>query len=355
MKFIQIQPVYVISKNQIKSTMPEKVDQVTSLTMNSSMLKKIAESELQESPKTRKRTLRELRDWLKNQAHISNVRTDNSFLLRFLRLKKFEMADSIKVLDKYLRMRTQNPNWFANLDIREAKLNDLISSGYCFVLPQRDSKGRRVVYSKASAMDANLYTACDVMRVHLLTFEALLEEEDVQVNGVTYVFDERDVNWSHISVWTPSEVSKVFSCCERALPLRHREVHFVGLPWTMSLVFQFAKSLLSQKLRDRFTTHANFDKLAEHVPASILPAEAGGRVPMSEMIDQWKAVLEERRQIVLNSDLVEYGLENLNESSTSNKSKVVTSPPTSKTKKPSSNNSEVIDVMSSVCKLEVSA
>jgi hypothetical protein len=340
--------------------MPEKVQVPSSYTMNPTTLKKVAESELHESPKTRKRTLRELRDWLKNQPHISGARTDNSFLLRFLRLKKFDMADTIKVLDKYLRMRTQNPGWFANLDIREAKLNQLISDGYCFVLPQRDSKGRRVIYSKASAMDASLFTASDVMRAHLLTFEALLEDEDVQVNGLTYIFDERDVNWSHISVWTPSEVSKAFSCCERALPLRHREIHFVHLPWTMSLVFQFAKSLLSQKLRDRFTTHANFDKLAEHVPASILPAEAGGTVPMSEMIDQWKAVLEERRALILNSDLVEYGLENIQVNQSEQNKKTSTSVSSEKNNSNSAtsnsnNSSEVIEVMSSVCKLDMSS
>jgi len=329
--------------------MPEKiVDPIQSYTMNPATLRKVAETELRESPKIRKRSLRELRDWLKSQHHISGCRADNSFLLRFLRMKKFEVADTIKVLDKYLKMRSQNPGWFNALDIREPKLNQLITDGYCFVLPQRDSRGRRVVYSRAASMDANLYTAADVMRAHLLTFEALLEEDDVQVNGVTYVFDERDVNWSHISVWTPSEVSKAFSCCERALPLRHREIHFVHLPWTMSLVFQFAKSLLSQKLRERFTTHANFDKLAEHIPASILPEEAGGQVPMSVMIDQWKAVLEERRQAILSLDQVEYGIEN-SETSTTSKTSTASSPQSK-----ISSSSEVMDVMSSVCKIQSS-
>merc|ERR1711997_999092 len=296
-------------------------------------------------------------------------------------MKKFEVADTIKVLDKYLKIRTQNPNWFTQLDIQEPKLNKLISDGYIFVLPQRDSKGRRVVYSKASAMDASIFTASDVMRAHLMTFEALLEDEDVQVNGVTYVFDERDVNWSHISVWTPSEVSKAFSCCERALPLRHREIHFVNLPWTMSLVFQFAKSLLTQKLRERFTTHANFDKLADHVPASILPEEAGGRVPMAVMIDQWKAVLEERREAILSLDQVEYGIENsipssqnsnpdstlptsetsepavTSKTSTTSKNdlkKKKASTTSKKQKSQSTTSSEVINVMSSVCKIEMS-
>merc|ERR1712061_521641 len=147
----------------------------------------------------------------------------------------------------------------------------------------------------------------------------------------------------HFRVWTPSEVSKAFSCCERALPLRHREIHFVHLPWTMSLVFQFAKSLLSHKLRERLRTYSNFDKLAEHGPASILPAEVGGRVPMSEMIDQWKAVLEARRDTILSLDLVEYSIENATASNSNTTPPTSTKTVTSSTSNTSSG-SEVIDV-----------
>ena len=90
--------------------MPEKVEEIlNSYTMNPATLRRVAETELHESPKTRKRALRELRDWLKAQPHISGCRTDNNFLLRFLRMKKFESAETIKVLDKYLKMRSQNP------------------------------------------------------------------------------------------------------------------------------------------------------------------------------------------------------------------------------------------------------
>ena len=166
--------------------------------MNAAALRNEAETKLCENPEILEKALRELTDWVKSQKHISGCRTDNSFLLRFLRMKKFEMADTIKVLEKYMKMRCQNPEWFANLNIAEPKLNQLISDGYCFVLPECDAKGCKVVYSRAASMDASLYNANDVMRAHLLTFEALLEDEDVQVNGVTYVFDESDVNWSHI-------------------------------------------------------------------------------------------------------------------------------------------------------------
>ena len=126
------------------------------------------------------------------------------------------MTDSIAMLIKYLTMRTKFPEWWKGLDIHEPKLNKMVSNGYLFVLPQCDAQGRRVVYSRAASMkDA---TASDIMRAHMLTFEALLEDENVQNNGLTYVFDEKDVGWSHVSIWTPSEVTKAFSCCEKALP-----------------------------------------------------------------------------------------------------------------------------------------
>merc|ERR1711971_1276439 len=88
---------------------------------------------------------------------------------------------------------------------------------------------------------------------------------------------EKDVSWSHISIWTPSEVSKAFSCCERALPMRH-------------------------KIRNRFKTHSNLEHLQKSVEPSILPAEYGGSVSTKDCIISWKKELEENRATVLELD-----------------------------------------------------
>lgn len=219
-------------------------------------------------------------------------------------MKKFQLEDTQNMMEKYVKMRAQHPTWFHNLDVRDPKLNELIQNGFLFALPMRDSKGRRVVFSRAAAMDATKFTAIDVMRIHFLTFEALLEDEEVQINGLTYVLDERDVSWSHISVWTPSQVSKAFSNCENALPLKHREIHLAHLPWTMSLVFQFAKSLLSKKLSERFQSHSDFDQVAKHIPKNILPEECGGSMSMEVMIDKWVKELESKRPAIQALDKV---------------------------------------------------
>lgn len=78
----------------------------------------------------------------------------------------------------------------------------------------------------------------------------------------------------------------------------------------MSLVFQFAKSLLSQKLRERFQTHSTFQKLSETFPSHILPNSyfGGGQQSQSEMIDLWLQEMESKREEVLGLDKMHYSL-----------------------------------------------
>lgn len=261
-----------------------------------------ASKELGETNKVRKKALTEVRKWIKSQTHLKRVRLDSNFILRFLRMQKFDVKESCEILEKYLTMRCQYPSWFQNLDCQDPSLSALIDAGYILVLPDRDQHGRRVIFSRAAAFDPTKYTTSDMMRAHIVTFETLLNDEENQVKGFTYVFDEENVSWSHLSLWTPSEVSKAFSCCERALPMRHREIHFLNLPWTMSLIFQFAKSLLSEKIRNRFRTHSSVESLKRVVDPSVLPLEYGGKVPLSECISKWKVELEEGRQSLLDLD-----------------------------------------------------
>jgi len=268
----------------------------------SNEVQEIARSQLQETGKRRKKALTEMRQWIKSKSHIQKVRLDANFLLRFLRMQKFEVKESCDILDKYLTMRWHHPSWFQNLDCRDSKLAELIDMGYLLVLPDRDQHGRRVIYSKACAFDSSRFTTSDMMRAHIMAFETLLTQEENQVRGFTYVLDEQSVTWNQISIWTPSEVSKAFSCCERALPMRHRQIHFLNLPWTMSLIFQFAKSLLSEKLRKRFQTHSGLDSLAKFVDISILPSEYGGKRSMDECVSLWKKELEQHRSSVLGLD-----------------------------------------------------
>ena len=172
-----------MAPNTSTSTQPPRRNSGATCLSNNDVLR-LAELDLNETPKRRSHCLRELRHWLNGQQHLINVRQDNCFLLRFLRFKKFDLPETQTTLDKYVQMRATHPEWFRNLDIRDPKLRELMSSGYLIVLPDRDDNGRRVVFSRAAALDVSRFTATDIMRAHILTYETLLTEEENQVRTV---------------------------------------------------------------------------------------------------------------------------------------------------------------------------
>lgn len=113
-------------------------------------LSKIAFEELREDTYTKEDTLRQMREWLKQNKDVANVRDDTSFLLRFLRTKKFSVIMAQQQLLKYLNLRRVLANYTRELDFLSPNLKYLVDSGYMFVSPIRDSLGRRVIISCAS-------------------------------------------------------------------------------------------------------------------------------------------------------------------------------------------------------------
>jgi hypothetical protein len=56
-----------------------------------------------------------------------------------------------------------------------------VDLGYVFVLPERDSEGRRVIFNYAHVLDPARHTSTDMMKVFMATFETLLADPENQV------------------------------------------------------------------------------------------------------------------------------------------------------------------------------
>lgn len=117
---------------------------------------KVAKKELREDKTTREQALDQMRDWLRKNYDVENVRTDDSFLLRFLRNKKFSLPMAQQQLLKYLNMRKVMNHLTFNLDFLQPGVKGLINNGYIMVSPIRDKHGRRTVLYFASELRETL-------------------------------------------------------------------------------------------------------------------------------------------------------------------------------------------------------
>ena len=106
---------------------------------------KVAKKELREDKTTREQSLEQMREWLKKNFDVENVRTDDSFLLRFLRNKKFSVPMAQQMILKYLNMRKVMVHLTYSLDFLSPGVRGLIDNGYIMISPIRDKNGRRTV------------------------------------------------------------------------------------------------------------------------------------------------------------------------------------------------------------------
>ncbi|CAG0917618.1 unnamed protein product [Notodromas monacha] len=214
----------------------------------------LAAQELGEDPNKRAAMIKELRHWAKHHAAFSHCRLDATFMLRFLRMKKFNMEGAKEAMTKYFKFRHGHPYWAADLDIENPTLHELTSKGFVFVLPERDDQGRRVIFNIAQKLDPSRHTSVDMAKMFIMCIETLLEDEENQIRGIVYITDCRDLALQNIMIWTPADIQKILTRGEKAYPMRHKMIHFMNLPLCAWFAYELLRSCLTHKLRSRIMT-----------------------------------------------------------------------------------------------------
>lgn len=272
-----------------------------SIVLSESLLK-IAKRELREDKCTREQSLEQLRNWVLKNEDLQNVRCDDTFLLRFLRAKKFSVPMAEQTLLKYLNIRRTFPHMATKLDFLEPRLSDLIEQGYIFAVPKRDKHGRRVVIINAKGLNPKIHTSCDQAKAHFITYECLMEDQETQITGLSHVGDFAGVTTSHVTNWNPTEFARIFKWGEQSLPMRHKEIHLINVPSTLKWLIDFVKNRVSSKMKNRLIIYGSDKELMKAVDPECLPQEMGGTMPMREMIELWKQELAGKRDMMLALD-----------------------------------------------------
>ncbi|XP_002739962.1 alpha-tocopherol transfer protein-like isoform X1 [Saccoglossus kowalevskii] len=294
----------------------------------SATMQEKAKRELNEDPSTRNAKIDELRARFKKERPEIKLPPEDAFLVRFLRCKKFDVDRAFKMLVHYYEVRRKYPELYSNY--RPSAYRQIYEQEIEAMLPAKDKSGRAVI---VFSIMRTTYVLCDQLKQAMdtvercmevvvareglqrvqqpckwdpdrydpdlitaafsIAMEKIIEDEEVQVNGVVFVGDYEGLTMRHILKMGPTQAKKQMDCMMNSNPMRFKANHIIRQPEIMDTLFLIFKPFMSAKLIERHHFHGQeYGTLHEHVPSSILPPEFGGQFMDFDWMEWFKNLMK---------------------------------------------------------------
>lgn len=280
--------IYYCSNNKITN-----IDIVVDIeaTMNirklSPELAEKAYKDLDENSDCLQNNINSLRCWIENQPHLIS-RTDDQFLLTFLRRCNFNFEESKKRIEAFLTCKANDPDIFKHRAV-DSKALEILKSGLVTIPPKPlPNSGPRILISHFS----NAFK--DVVRVRFMFFELLAFEDDISsISGVELVFDLKNCSLSQAFYLEPSVLKKIFVYQEESIPLKINHIHIINMNKKLQGIVQWIRSFVSTSESSiEVLLHENESDLYKYIPQESMPVVYGGENGTEEeFLEEWEKIL----------------------------------------------------------------
>uniref|UniRef100_A0A1A9Z835 CRAL-TRIO domain-containing protein n=1 Tax=Glossina pallidipes TaxID=7398 RepID=A0A1A9Z835_GLOPL len=249
---------------------------MTNIRPLSTSLAKKAKLELGEVPERIDQDIAALKDWISSQPHLK-ARVDDQLLVAFLRGCKYSLQKSKQKIDHFYSMRGALPELYENRFVNERTLTIFRKGGFLRLLKPLSKDGPRVHIARYTVYDMKEFPLVELLKTRIILSDIeLLDDDNAVIAGCIEIADMRGFSASHLFHFDPLIVKKIGILTEKALPLRVKGVHFVNVSSTAEKFFNLVKSLMPERIKQRFYVHPNYESLYDYVPQECLPKEYGG-------------------------------------------------------------------------------
>ncbi|XP_070391612.1 alpha-tocopherol transfer protein-like [Dermacentor albipictus] len=237
----------------------------------------VAKVELGETAEVKVRCLSRLRELIAGDKPLL-CPTDDKFLVKFLRARKYSEEAAFKNIQKYFRVKQTSGDFFKNLSPYTVPLGAVLPDHRLMMVSKRkDPEGRRVAVIKLGSWNTGVCSVTDLMRSALVMAEWALLDEETQVRGVVCVFDLKNLRIMHMAHFTPGFVKKTAHIMQDCYPVRIKAIYVINNPPAYEIVFAAVKPFLKSKLLQRiYFMGGDLQKLHGVLPADVIPVEYGG-------------------------------------------------------------------------------
>lgn len=258
--------------------------------------KQIAQKELREEPKKICAHIASLRNWLLQSKHIKNCPTDDNFLLRFLRVAKFDHEKAQNRLEVFCTLRGSElhgcPAFFEFPSLEDQRLDYFLRSRFLLPCGYND-KGESVFVGTLKHWDPAKIAYADLIPFFYMGAEVMIADERAQISGISCVFDLEGFNKKQLDDMMKNQkiMKDEMRVWQEGMPMRNKDFFYYREPLIFDVVFVIFEFWMKEKLRKRIHRVKNdLSKIHEKMPGSkrILPKEYGGENgDLEQLTEKW--------------------------------------------------------------------
>ncbi|GFY64679.1 alpha-tocopherol transfer protein-like [Trichonephila inaurata madagascariensis] len=256
----------------------------------------IAKNELGETETIRNKCLDDLKEKiLSEKSLISNPNT--SFLLQFLRARKFNSEAAFTLLKSYYKHRLKYPSLYQNYTPKgylKVMKENLIK-----ILDTRAKDGSAIYIARFGLWNPEITSFEDLLGFGLLCNEKALDYPVTQICGITSIEDLKNLSWSHLFHTSVSSIKCFVSASQDCFPIRHKAIHVINNTSIFSILFSVIKPFISKKMVERIHFHGDdLKSLHQYISPSVLPSEFGGTQGTFQNENFYKSLLDSEEEFI---------------------------------------------------------
>lgn len=239
-------------------------------------LAEVARSKLNEVDEHIPQRVAELRNWMLEQPYLK-ARTDDQFLLGFLRFCKYSLDDTKARLMYYYTYKSSTAvEMFKGRPLVDDAILTICRAGILATLPNPlGPGGPRIHFTRMAKIDTSIHTVIDIFRFHTMRSEIEINTDDNWIiSGVLEIIDFSKIPFSLIRQFEPNLFKKMAAYLEYGIPTNLVGTHIVNASREAQLVLGLVRLCMKQK--ELLYIHSNLESLQKVIGKEYLPTEYGG-------------------------------------------------------------------------------
>nr|XP_054926474.1 clavesin-2-like [Dermacentor andersoni] len=301
-------------------------------------LQRIAEDDLGETPTRRKVSLEKLAKLISEEPEL-NARTDAEFLIRFLRVRKYNVEAAMQTIRNYYYNRSACDSIYREflpsavppsarklamvlpappppppppLEATYCLCHPAAGTGSMFLAVAARSLPSSSVNSVPSSYEAGAFNPKELtqvvfQRACLMCLELMTSHPSAQTVGMVLIMDCKDFAVESALSLKPGLIQRGLEYVQDCMPSRLKAFHVVRQAHAFDILYTLMKPFLKSKLTRRvsfeyvfynlssskFKFHGeNFESLHEEIAPEELPAQFGGQAPPLDYDAFWSKMDE---------------------------------------------------------------